>query len=60
MPTHRFCTAVKNAKGILPQQRIGQIIVNALDDKTDVFYVEDEVLCSAIEKYIKLYEEEEK
>jgi hypothetical protein len=60
MSTSRFTTAIKNAKGILPQLRIGQIIVNALEDGTDVFYVDDETLILAIEKYLKMYEKEEK
>jgi hypothetical protein len=55
---NRFCIAVKNAKAIFPQLRIGQIIIDSIEDEQALFYMSDEDLSLAIEKFMKQFEEE--
>jgi hypothetical protein len=50
-----ICDVLKSASECLPNQRICQIISNAIKtvhDLDDIFYIEDDQLFDAIKKYI--------
>jgi hypothetical protein len=49
----RTCATLTTAKMMFPNLRVGQLIMDALPEGKDLFYIPDEELAVALEKFME-------